>query len=127
MHLIDTRLGENRGKLPVGALHRKSVLPVVGTFMLIDQKSVFSQGTKAVSVKLAGKKPLSRPERVGRINDDKVLSVFLLADKADPIGNMKLHADVIQLFGRLGKIFAAGFNNIPVDLTQVDLLNTGIL
>ena len=66
--------------IAVCALAGERVAPVERAFVLIDQHAVLVERLVAVAVELHREQTLARAERVGRVDDDKVVLVLNPAD-----------------------------------------------
>ena len=81
MRLIDHCHRERRTYSLVCALYHIDIAVVIGALVLIDEYSRIRQRLKAVAIEFLCKKPLTRPEWVGRVNYDKVIFALLSADE----------------------------------------------
>ena len=66
--------------IAVRPLAGERVAPVERAFVLIDQHAVLVKRLVAVAVELHREQTLARAERVGRVDDDKVVLVLNPAD-----------------------------------------------
>ena len=104
-------------------LHGIGVVLVKGAFVLIDHDAVLVQSFEAVAVELLRKKPLARPERIGRIHEDQIILVLRLANEAQSIFEEEANARICKARRRLRQVLAARLDDHLVDLHEVDALD----
>ena len=104
----------------MGALHGQSVPFVKGAFMLIDQDTAIMKGLVAAAVKFLSKQPFPRPEGVGGIHNDEIVSVLAAADELQAVLVKDANPGIVQAAGGFGQKFPADLHHLAVNLHHIN-------
>ena len=120
MALVDGRNRKLNRDMPVGVAHRLLVRRVERRLVLIDEDAVSAQRLEAGTVELAGEKPFDGTIRIGRVDYDEVVFLFLAADIAQTFFEPDFDAAILEFRRRERQILLREQHHLPVDFDEID-------
>mgnify|MGYP007016955358 CR=1 FL=1 len=109
MSLINQSYRKSWFDSAVRSFHWIGIGSVESTFMLIDKYSVIFKSLETVAVKFLCEQSLAHAERIGWINNNKVIFIFLVAYKSQSVLIKNVYSWICKTAGGLRQILTTNF------------------